>query len=510
MDRAGLYQRVSDDQAGRSRSVEQQNAAGVLAAQRYGWFVAGTYNEPDRSASRFARKDRPEWERLLSDIAARKLDVVVLWEPSRGDRKLAAWAAFLDVCRDTGTRIYITDHDKIYDPRIARDWRSLAEDGIDSAYESEKTSARVRRGVAGAAEQGKPHGRRPYGYRRTYEYTGASRPLVHQEPDPTEAPIAREIITRISRNDSISGLIFDFAQRGITRRDGGPWSHSSIARMVREGVVYIGKRRHNGGPLLPGNWEPIVDVETYWRAVNVLSDPARKAQADGRGGIRPGRAKWLLSHIAKCDECEYPLGQQNRYGIPYYRCTSPRASHAYAPVEWMDWLVGEAIVRWCADPVVYTVLTGDDDEEAQAKRAEASAERARLDSFEQQAIAGKLSAESFARIAAGIETRIAELERQAEELSAPPALRDLLREAKQVPSARKREREIASRWLDMPLTARRSVIRKIAAPTLRPAGRGGHQLDPFRVSPNFAIPIPRYDYTQTPLLPVPVLLANRA
>ena len=54
--------------------------------------IADRYADPGLSASRFATKDRPEYKRLLADVEAGKLDVVVLWESSRGGRELAAWA----------------------------------------------------------------------------------------------------------------------------------------------------------------------------------------------------------------------------------------------------------------------------------------------------------------------------------------------------------------------------------------------------------------------------------
>src|SRR5579862_2506814 len=130
---SALYQRVSD---GTDKSVEEQNAANERAAASLGW-RATSYSDAV-SASRFSRKARPDWDRLMADVAAGKFANVVLWEPSRGDRKLSTWAAFLDTCRETGTGIYITSHGRVYDMRNGRDYRSLAEDGVDSAYESEK------------------------------------------------------------------------------------------------------------------------------------------------------------------------------------------------------------------------------------------------------------------------------------------------------------------------------------------------------------------------------------
>jgi hypothetical protein len=50
-----------------------------------------------------------------------------------------------------------------------RDWGSLAEDGVDCAYESEKTSVRIRRHVAAAMLARAPFGHCPYGSERDYD-----------------------------------------------------------------------------------------------------------------------------------------------------------------------------------------------------------------------------------------------------------------------------------------------------------------------------------------------------
>jgi hypothetical protein len=136
--RAGVYQRVSKlataqdhREIERVRSIEEQNKANQDECDQHGWTVTERYEDPGLSASRFATKARPEYRRLLADIRAGKLDVVVLWESSRGDRELAGWAQFLNACRENRTRIYITTHGRLYDMDNGRDWRSLAEDGVE-------------------------------------------------------------------------------------------------------------------------------------------------------------------------------------------------------------------------------------------------------------------------------------------------------------------------------------------------------------------------------------------
>lgn len=140
--RAAIYDRVSRDRRGDSRSVGEQEAENRAACDAQRWLLApdDVYTDNDRSASRFATKSRPDWQRLAGDLEAGRYDVLVLWEPSRGSRELVVWAALLDVCRERGVLIHVTSHRRTYDPREPRDWRTLAEDAWTPA-----TSPRRRR-----------------------------------------------------------------------------------------------------------------------------------------------------------------------------------------------------------------------------------------------------------------------------------------------------------------------------------------------------------------------------
>jgi hypothetical protein len=165
---------------------------------------------------------------------------------------------------------------------------------------------------------------------------------------------------------------------------------------------------------------------------------------------------------------------------PQYRC--PRGC-AVIPIEFMDRIVTETVVAFCARRDVFQGIMAGDDEQAQRYRDEAGAERARLAGFEADAILGRISSDSFARIAAGIEARAAELEAMAQD-NVPPALRDLL-------AGGSRKSAIRRVWRGMPLTARRRVVLALfAGPDgylrLRPSGPSGRAhgdavLDPARI-----------------------------
>lgn len=481
--RAGLYERVSTGthDSAESRSVERQNQKGRAEVTRQGWRIVARYSDPGLSASRFARKSRPEWSRLMADIRSGMLDVVVLWTPSRGGRELEDWARFLNACSKHGVLIYLTQKNRMYDPRDSDDWDFLAGKGVESTTESNRISLLSRDGVADSANRGDPYGRIPFGYTRRYELDPHAHKgrKVTQYPHPKEAPVVREIITRIADNEAVSAVVKDLATRDIRTRAGGRWSRSSVVRLVLEGVVYIGKRRHNSGPLIDGNWPGIVEPEVYWAAVRILSDPARKPSG---GGIRPGKAKHLLSYVAACEVCGGPLSMRH---VPrsagqtaYYRCVNGCVS---APQAWLDEMATVAVVGFCAKSPLYEILTRTGDEEAQAARGEAQAERDRLASYEEQAISGKISAESFARIASRIQDHITELDNRAVELATPPALRDLVSSKA---TQEERWEDIHERWLDMPLTARRSVISAIFAPVLYPSNGNPSDSSRFKMPLN--------------------------
>lgn len=58
-----VYTRVSSDKA-KGRSVAEQETECRAECERRGWPVADVLTDNDRSATRFATKDRPEYARL--------------------------------------------------------------------------------------------------------------------------------------------------------------------------------------------------------------------------------------------------------------------------------------------------------------------------------------------------------------------------------------------------------------------------------------------------------------
>ena len=92
------------------------------------------YSDVSVSASRYSRKTRGDFARLLADLDHDRFraDLLVLWESSRGSRRVGEWATLVDLLEDRGVHVYVTTHARFYDPANARDRRSLMEDAVDA------------------------------------------------------------------------------------------------------------------------------------------------------------------------------------------------------------------------------------------------------------------------------------------------------------------------------------------------------------------------------------------
>jgi DNA invertase Pin-like site-specific DNA recombinase len=459
---AGIYNRVSDDRDGRAKSPEQQNEENLAACQEEGWTVAATYTEPaSASASKFARKARAEWERLLADLDAGRLAVIVVWETSRSSRKMAPFVALLDACEAKGVLIHVTSHGHTYDLRKYRDRRALLVDGIDSEGESEKTSQRVRRAERARASAGLPSGRLLYGYRREYEYdSNGKRHFLAQVPDETQAVIAREVFTRFAAGESMHGICTDLERRGVPvayrgdpakRRTPGPlrWDQVRIRQMlVNPG--YIGKRVRHGEIIGDAVWPPLVTEETFWTCQRRIEDNARRRNP---GDVHD---RWLLSGVARCGVCgAYLRCVPNHSGRLIYQCRSRGGdpskgkwctSIVAAPLEAY---ITETVIARLSQPDALDLFTADKSADAEAAAAALLAKKQELEDLHALAEAGKLTMTALARHEPRLEGELAALEERARAHIAPVV------RATAGPDA-------AARWEQLGLAQRKELLLNVA------------------------------------------------
>lgn len=434
--RAGIYGRQS---RGKAKSIAEQLAAGVDVAAQNSWTVVATYQD-GTSASRYARKSREAWQQVLADIDSGALDVLVLWESSRGDRNLTSWSTLLDLCRDKGVSFYIISDERLYDPRKARDWKTLASAGVDSAGESDLLSVRVLRGQGGAAKSGRPsHGRCPFGYKRVYDPDSGA--LVGQEPDPETAPIVREIFERLGKGEAISAICDDFNARQVRTCGAQKWYRVRV-RDLALNVAYIAVRTYNGNTYPATTWPALVDEATFYRVQRILGDVQRVT-------TRPGRAVHLLSYLAVCHLCGADLcAVRGRYRCQAKGCVTIVQAD-------MDAFVTAMVLARLEQPDVYEQLRKLG-EHADREVVDAENEIARLNGklavWRKSAANDETTPESLAVIEADLTRQIRALEHKARLGSIPPELRQIVGT----------DADVRSRWEAAPLPAKRRSIEHIA------------------------------------------------
>ena len=465
--KAREYLRVSKDASGRLRSVEDQHGDNERTATAEGWDLGTPYLENGAvSASRYGHKARPGFGALVTDLERGTFgaDLLVLWEPSRGSRRMSEWTRFLELAEDRGVKLHITSHGQTYDPSSPRDRRTLHEDGVDSEYESGKTSERVKRAMSANAAAGRPHGRTPYGYRRKYELTqSGKRILLGQFPEPAEARVITGIFEAIAARRSLRWIAADLNARGVPTVTGSPWTQWRV-RDIAVNPVYAGLRAHHAGrrggherrselgELTDGTWPAIVEPELFWRVYTYLTDPSRCVR-------RPGREKHLLSLIAACGPCGGPLTATYRRGPREYTCRDKGCVRISA--DELDQYAEEVMFAYVAqDDVIAELRAGQDGpgSELARVRGDLGAARAELASLRKLGARPfgdpqRLSAAALAEIEPGLVGKVTELESRERELSVPPALAGLITPGK----------DVRSRWRDAPVSARREVARMLCS-----------------------------------------------
>ncbi|MBL7522726.1 recombinase family protein [Frankia sp. CNm7] len=441
------------------KSVSDQESEGREDCAELGWDVADVYTDNGRSASEFAKRDREEWSRLLADLEAGRGDALWLWEASRGDRKLTEWSQLLDYCHDHGILIRVASHDRTYDMANARDWETLAEEGIRSAAETKKISLRVRRGVAGGIRKGRPQGPVPYGYRR--EYDPETKRLVVQNPDPVTAPIVRRIVKEVGEARSLRSIVAALNAEGIPSPKGATWTAGTVRR-IATAEVYVARRTH-GGRVYPGTWPALVDDLAFAAAGRAMAE--RTVGGRPAAASRPGRQRYEWSGIAACAVCGAGLSV-NPGGArrPHYWC-STGARHVSIMLVEFDAHLLTLTVRRLARPDILARLSRPDDSRAVAARRTVGELQARLSGFYKAAATGKLSPQGLAEVEAELLPQIAAAQVEADTVAVPLYV---VRLVEGQPS----ESEIRARVEALPVTTRRTLYRLLfASVKVKPAGR---------------------------------------
>lgn len=452
------YLRVSRDRSGRERSPDEQHRDHQADADERGWSLGTPYRDVG-SASRYATKARDGYDRLIKDLGHDRFgaDILMIWEGSRGSRRVGEWVLLIDLCEERGVGIFVHTHDRLYDLTNAHDRANLLDDAIKSELASAETSKRARRAAAADARDGKPHGRCPFGYQRRYDPT--TRKLIAQEPHPEEAEVVRDIFRRLVAGHALHAIAQDLERRGVRTRTGKVFSPQHV-RALAINPAYAGIRVHDAGrkrgsqPLsaaattVEGVWPGIVSKADFLAVQRILTAPERKT-------TRPGRGVHLLSMIAKCGVCGGLLSVALREH-PQYRCQ--RSGHVLVAEPDLDTYAEEVMLGYLARDDVFEAFAAGNRNDAAllAVRDEVASIRAERADLAAQVGSGRLSAALAAEAEPVILRRLRAAEARERDLSTPSVLTGLITPGK----------DVAKRWQAAPMSARRAVARLLLSPDM--------------------------------------------
>lgn len=453
------YLRVSLDSSGREKSPEEQHGDNQRAADSRGWTLGEAYRDIG-SASRYAKKARQNFDRLVADLETGLFDanILILWESSRGSRKVGEWAHLIELCEVRAVQIYVTADAKLYDPREARDRRSLLEDAIDSAFESDKTSKRATRARAADAAAGRPNGPANFGYARRFDpNTGR---LEAQDRHPDEAPVVEELFDRLYRGHALLAIAKDFDERGIRSRSGKVFSSQHL-RSLAICRAYLGEREHTPGrkgtrghhingetKYTKAMWPALVSRKKFFAVQRILTDPARIT-------IRPGRGKHLLSMTVRCDVCDGVLAAK-KPDTPGAEYVCNTGGHVTVPYTELTAYVEEEILTYLSRDDNLALLAENDDKELEQARDAVTEVEQELRDLAARVGRKELSQDFAALTAPGIEARLEAARKREAELNTPSVLAGYIEPGEDVREA----------WRKMPMSAKRAVVRIVLTPAL--------------------------------------------
>jgi site-specific DNA recombinase len=303
MTKCAIYCRISRDRIGAGLGVERQVQDCRELAARLGLTVAEVFIDNDISAS--GKKKRPEYDRMLADIAAGRVDAVLAWHTDRLHRKPAELEEYITACDARGIPTYTVKAGAL--DLTTPSGRLVARQlGAVAKFESEHAAERQQRKKLETAAAGEwAGGRRPYGF-------DADGITIRSD----EACIVAEETDAILLGSSLRGRSARLNAAGHVTTTGRPFTPSALRRILIR-PRNAGLREHRGQIVGKAAWPAIV-AEEKWRAVAaLLTDPARRTNA----GRSP---RWLLSGVARCWACDEPVivtrASAPRRPTPSYTC----------------------------------------------------------------------------------------------------------------------------------------------------------------------------------------------
>ncbi len=361
--RCAIYTRKSTEegleQAFNSLDAQREACATFILSQAHeGWeLVDEHYDDGGWSGGNMAR---PALQQLLADVAAGKIDVIVVYKVDRLTRSLADFARIVEALdKSGGSFVSVT---QAFNTTTSMGRLTLNVLLSFAQFEREVTSERIRDKVAASKRKGMwMGGPVPLGY------CLENRKLRIGE---SEAQTVRHIFRRYLELRSVGALADELARTGVRTKvrqyangrsvGGVNFSKGSLAQLLQN-PLFIGKVRHRGD-LYAGEHEPIVDTIVWDEVQHTLATNRRERLHGSRA-----RSPSLLTGLIR-DPDGRPMtpvfttkgSRQHRYYVTRLKAGEDRRSAWRVPSGDIDRTVLDSMSRFLSERAAEQADNGDD------------------------------------------------------------------------------------------------------------------------------------------------------
>ena len=319
--RCAVYTRKSSEEGldQEYNSIDAQRDAGhaYIASQRAeGWIpVADDYDDPAFSGGNM---ERPGLKRLMADIEAGKVDVVVIYKIDRLTRSLADFSKMVEVFERQGVSFVSVTQQFNTTTSMGRLMLNVLLSFAQ--FEREVTGERIRDKIAASKRKGMWMGGVP-----PLGYDVENRRLV---PNPQEAKLIRHIFTRFVELGSSTKLVKELKLDGVTSK---AWTTQDgkvrEGKPIDKGLVYklLGNRTYLGELRHKEQWYqaehlPIVD-QTVWDSVHAILATNGRSRANATRATTPFLLKGIVfGHDGRAltpwHSTKKTTGKRYRYYLP--------------------------------------------------------------------------------------------------------------------------------------------------------------------------------------------------
>jgi DNA invertase Pin-like site-specific DNA recombinase len=354
--RCAIYTRKSSEegleQDFNSLDAQREACGAFIASQkREGWVLVGEmYDDGGFSGGTM---ERPAFQRLLSDVSAGKIDVVVVYKVDRLTRSLSDFAKIVDTFdKHTVSFVSVTQQ---FNTTTSMGRLTLNILLSFAQFEREVTGERIRDKIAASKKKGMWMGGLP-----SLGYDVKDRKLIVNK---TEAETVRHIFRRYIELKSVRELKEDLDGDGIvskirTASDGGRYGGQPLARgaiyLMLQNRIYRGEIVHKDKSYT-GEHEAIVD-ETLWNNVQAIVSENRVDRANGKAGNEPSLLIGILfdAHGGRMSPTHAnKKGTRYRYYISrslLEGSTKAKSDGQRIPAAALESLVVRRIRGWLAEP----------------------------------------------------------------------------------------------------------------------------------------------------------------